>query len=152
MLKVNSNSLIVNRKKMKQEKGFSLIELIVVITIIAVITVIGVVNFSGTNAKARDGRRMGDLEKMRIALEIVRQVGSTYPGGTGNPTTRLSGLVPNYLQSVPVDPKSLTYSYYYNGTGVFSYTLDAHMEDVGSTNGAYGSNCGGTCNYRVTSP
>lgn len=131
------------------QKGFSLIELIVVMTIIAVITVAGVVSYTRANAKSRDSRRVGDLEKMRVALEMVKQVGGTYPVNTGS-TNAPSQLVPSYIQALPDDPKA-GYGYYYVGTA-YTYTLDAYMEDVGSTNGTYGTQCGGRCNYRVTSP
>ena len=133
------------------KKGFTLIELIVSVTIIAVLTAIAVVNFGGTNKKARDGRRMSDLEKVRVALEIYRQEKGTYPlsGGGSVPAS----LVPNYMQATPLDPKT-GFSYYYIGSG-YSYTLDAQMENLGSTNfNTGGNNCGGplNCNYRVISP
>ena len=70
--------------RIKSQKGFSLIELIVVITIIALISVAGMVSYSGTNKKSRDARRVADLEKMRIALEMIRQVGTTYPLSAGS--------------------------------------------------------------------
>lgn len=131
------------------KKGFTLIELIVSVTIIAVLTAIAVVNFGGTNKKARDGRRMSDLEKVRVALEINRQEKGTYPVATG---AIPASLVPNYMQATPIDPKP-GYTYYYVGSG-YSYTLDAQMENLGSTNGVYTNNCGGplNCNYRVISP
>jgi prepilin-type N-terminal cleavage/methylation domain-containing protein len=132
--------------KKKFENGFSLIELIVVITIISVITVIGVISFSGAQKKARDGRRMADLEKIRIALEMEKQVGSTYPAS-------LSVLEDNErLQLVPQDPKGFG-SYPYTGTN-YTYTVYAFMEDAGSTN-LTGSDLecgGGKCNYNVTNP
>lgn len=131
---------------MKNKNGFSLIELIVVITIIAVITVVGVVNFTEANKKARDSRRMSDLEKIRIALELIRQVGTTYP-------TTLNSLVPTYLQDIPDGPKKDFYDY--TRVTNFSYTLDASLEGIGSTNGNYTTSTCGTgfvCNYRIKSP
>ena len=56
---------------MKNKKGFTLIELIVSITIIAVLTVAGVISYGGANKKARDNRRMADLEKIRIQKIIA---------------------------------------------------------------------------------
>lgn len=130
-----------------KKKGFSLIELIVVVTIIAIVTVVGAVSFGGTNKKARDGRRMADLEKVRVALEMAKQVGNTYP-------LSLDLLVAGgYLQAVPSDPKAGKI-YNYSASSLYTYTLDAELEDLGSTNGSYGADCGaGTvCNYRVTNP
>lgn len=133
------------KKNSEKRKGFTLIELMVSITIIGVITVIAVINFGGTNKKARDGRRMADLEKIRVALELNRQEKGVYPAAT-------STLVTNgYLQAVPTDPKA-GYSYVYTIGTSYTYTLSAQMENLGSTNGSYGAGCGGTCNYRVVSP
>ncbi|MFA6518673.1 MAG: type II secretion system protein [Candidatus Shapirobacteria bacterium] len=123
---------------MKSKRGFSLIELVVVITIMAVITALVSVSFAGAGKRGRDSRRMADLEKIRVALEMIRQVGVTYPSDDDR-------LVPDYIQALPKDPKGG--SYLYSGGG-YVYTLDATMEDVGSTTGDYG----GGYNYRVTNP
>lgn len=108
-----------------KNKGFTLIELIVVVTIIAVLTVVGVVSYSGTNKKARDSRRMADLEKIRIALELYRQgTGSTYP-------VDKDSLVPTYLQAFPIGPKGDVYTYD-RPTG-YTYTLTAGLEGIGTS-------------------
>ncbi len=126
-----------------RRKGFTLIELIVSVTIIMVMTMLAVVSYSGTNTRARDSRRKADLEKVRMALELYRQQNDGYPASSAL-------LVPNFLQAWPSDPRS--YAYYYLRLSAYTYTLDARMEDIGSTTGGYGANCGGTCNYRVTNP
>ena len=104
--------------------AFTLIELIVVITIIAVLSVVSMVSFSRMNVRARDARRIQDLQKIASALELIKQVGKTYP-----PTT--SSLVPNYLQILPKDPKAPypTYAYSRSG-GNYKYTLTATLEDA----------------------
>lgn len=127
---------------MKNKKnGFTLIELIVVITIIAVLTVAGIVSYSGTNKKARDSRRMADLEKIRIALELYRQgTGSTYP-------LLLDSLVDKeYLQSIPTDPKNIGTTYLYTPSiNGYKYIIKASVEDLGVTNIAGGY-------YQVSNP
>jgi len=120
----------------------------VVITIIAVITAIGMVSYGGSNKKARDSRRMADLEKFRVALEMARQIGATYPSS-------LSTLVTmNLMSATAVDPKP-DYSYYYViGATKYTYSLYARMEDLGSTNSGSTGTCGSglSCNYVVTNP
>ena len=111
-----------------KQQGFTLIELIVSVTIIAILTVVGMVSFSGTNKKARDSRRMADLENIRMALELYRQgTGSSYPDidDTGAP------LVDKYIKELPKDPKEKT-SYEYGHDG-YTYYVCAKVEDVGST-------------------
>ena len=134
-------------KKLKNKKtGFTLIELIVVITIIAVLSVIAIVNYGGTSKKSRDGRRMADIEKVRIALELYRQENNGYPATDDVQTS----LVTKYIQQWPKDPTSFLYSYARPST--YQYAISAHMEDMGSTNVSEVSGCGGTCNYQAINP
>jgi len=113
---------------MNKKKGFTLIELIVVVTIIAILTVVGMISYSGTSRKARDNRRMADLEKIRVALELYRQgTGSTYPS-TSNYNN--GALIPTYIQSIPTSPKGETYSYSQTGTG-YTYTITTTLEETG---------------------
>ena len=128
-----------------KQKGFTLIELMVSITIIGILTVIAVINFGGTNKKARDGRRMADLEKIRVALEINRQEKGTYPAALSALTTD------GYLQAIPFDPKA-GFTYLYDPISNYSYSLSAQMENSGSTNVPSFVGCGGVCNYKVLSP
>ena len=81
------------------------------------------VSYSGTSKKARDNRRMADLEKIRIALELYRQnVGTSYPALS-------SSLVPSYLQNLPKDPKTnQDYDYTHSG---YTYTITATLEETG---------------------
>jgi prepilin-type N-terminal cleavage/methylation domain-containing protein len=109
----------------KTKQGFTLIELIVVITVIALITVVTMVSFGGVNRKSRDSRRMADLEKYRIALEIARQVGSTYPNSLDELVTM------NLISDITKDPKGADYAY---TSTEYTYVLSASVEDPGSTN------------------
>lgn len=139
-------------KKTRNNRGFTLFELLVSISIIAILTAVAVVSYGGLNKKTRDSRRMADLEKIRISLEAARQIGNSYPSS-------LSTLVSNnYLDKLLTDPKGVGWSYFYRvgGAGV-GYTLCAQMEDLGSTNTS--TNCGtgnpcgsGSCNYRLKNP
>lgn len=53
-----------------QDKGFTLVELLVVITIIAILSVIGITVFSGVQKNARDARRRGDIDALAKAAEL----------------------------------------------------------------------------------
>ncbi|MFA6007205.1 MAG: type II secretion system protein [Candidatus Shapirobacteria bacterium] len=130
----------------KNKKAFTFIELIVVITIIAVLSVAGVISYSSANKKSRDARRISDLEKMRMALEMVRQTGTTYPDNN----SYVNVLSPNYLQTIPVDPKSGRYQdYYYNiGSNGYTYSIQVSMESVGYTC----LTCTPGFSYKVTNP
>ena len=111
---------------MKNKAGFTLIELIVSVTIIAVLTVIGVISYAGASQKARDGRRVADLEKIRIALELYRQNVGSYPAS-------LTDLETEYMQQLPVGPKGEDYGTDYTATA-FTYTIDVVVESAGTSN------------------
>jgi general secretion pathway protein G len=133
-------------KRFKKKNGFTLIEIIVAITIIAVVTAVAAVSFAGTNKRARDSRRMADLEKIRVALEMAKQIGATYPASLGMLVTG------GYIQNVPSDPRSNAYRYERGASSNYVYDLYAVMEDIGNTNYTGGIGCTATCNYRVSSP
>ena len=87
------------------KRGFTLLELIVVITIIGILTTFGYLNYATSLEKSRDGKRKADLEQIRSALEMYRADETQYPL-TGN----LSILDPDYI-SLPTDPKGFAYNY-----------------------------------------
>jgi prepilin-type N-terminal cleavage/methylation domain-containing protein len=136
-------------KKINKKNGFTLFELLVTISIIAVMTAVAVMSYGGISKRSRDAKRMADLEKIRIALEAARQVGSSYPGGIGG-TANLTG----YLQQWPKDPKAGTF-YPYSGAA-YTYQICAFVEDVASTTtditGCVGVPNGYAGYYKVVNP
>lgn len=130
-----------------RRQGFTFIEVLVVTTIIAVLTMVGVTNFRVANQKARDGRRQGDLQQIRAALELYRTDENIYPT-----TDNLSLLTPSYIETLPTDP-TLGQLYPYTSVAGATYTLCASLELGTDTVTGCGS-CGATavCNYKVTSP
>jgi prepilin-type N-terminal cleavage/methylation domain-containing protein len=136
--------------------GFTLIELMVVMAIIVVVTVVGMVSYTGASMKARDARRMADLEKVSLALEMYRADKKAYPADL------TSGDFigdDNYLKKWPDDPKKDDYKYIYvRGVGTsYKYTISAYVENVGSSNMAPVGECGQgskskTCNYKINNP
>ena len=118
-----------------------MIELLVSATIIAVLSAIGLVSFRSANMKARNGKRMADLQQVRAALEIYRSDFPTYPNDTvTGDMANISDVAPNppggnlsdYLSSDSIiDPKTGTYDYSYDSDGI-TYTLCANMEPEGT--------------------
>lgn len=113
------------------KKGFSLVELLVVITIIAVLSVTAFVALGGQTAKAKNSKRMQDLGTIQSALEIYAIAkDSRYPasGDLG------SELTPKYLSKLLNDPSkdidgnSISYTYKVAGN-LKSYQLATTIED-----------------------
>lgn len=125
------------------KKSFTLIEILVVTTIIVLLTAVGVVSYSSFSKSSRDARRKADLDQVRAALEMYRSNEDAYPAGDW---VSLSVLTPNYIQSLPTDPKNSTYSYYYSGTAN-DYVIGAYLEaDTTAPTCATGCTVG-TCKY-----
>lgn len=79
----------------KKNKGFSLIELMVVISIIAILAVIGITIFSGAQKGARDAQRRSDVKNIIDALETKKGASKAdYSGITLATTDFSSGALP----------------------------------------------------------
>ncbi|MFC1627388.1 type II secretion system protein [Patescibacteria group bacterium] len=136
-----------------KNKGFSFIEILVVTTIIAVLTMVGVANFRVANQKAKDGKRKGDLEQIRAALELYRTDENEYPDGDIISADIIQSVGGNvYMSDVPDDPAN-GYDYYYTSDGM-TYSLCAALElDLTGSCTAGGADCGTeACNYQINSP
>lgn len=141
------------------KRGFTLIELLVVISIIGVLIGLSIFGLSGARQLSRDARRKSDLELIRSGIEIYKADCNVYPAtiSTGSPLsgsgTPSSCVVANtYIAKIPADPISGTRSYRYSSNGT-TYEICASLEQGSGTKTCGGSsNCGETCNYKVTNP
>ena len=89
-------------------RGFTLIELMVVITIIGLLASSVLVALGNARAKARDARRTADIRALMTALELYNNDNTGYPASAGDAiqnVTAISGLVPAYLDKLPIDPR-----------------------------------------------
>ena len=82
------------RKKMTNQKGFTLIELMVVIAIIGVLAAIAIPKFSESTASAKDAKLKADLRTLDSAIMMY------YVQATAYPTTP-ADLVPKYIAAWP---------------------------------------------------
>ena len=103
-------------------RGFTLIELLVVISIIAILTTIGMTVYTGTQRSARDAKRRGDIDAIKKALEVNKQI-SGYQAISG--TWFTAGIIPTEPKNTPGD-----YVARYTGCG------NPAVED-GYTNGCW---------------
>ena len=68
---------------MKKHKGFTLIELIVVMSIIGVLATLIINNLNDARARARDSKRKTELTQLKTALRIYYNDYQTYPAHPG---------------------------------------------------------------------
>ena len=83
------------------QRGFTLIELMVVISIIGILAGIAVVQVKNMQRKARETALRKDLHDMREAIDNFYADKQRYPGD-------LNELVPKYLRTIPKDPITKT--------------------------------------------
>jgi prepilin-type N-terminal cleavage/methylation domain-containing protein len=139
-------------------KGFTLVELLVIVSIISVLSVIGITIFGNITSSARDAKRKADLQILSDALELYFNKNNYYPvanftGQAPNGPVEFSGsndsvnpwipdLAP-HLAQFPTDPINnassqggtfggVAYYYLTGGTDCdrpSAYTLIAFLEN-----------------------
>ena len=88
-------------KKMNMSKGFTLIELMIVVAIIGILAAIAIPQFANLVSKSQEGRTKANLGTIRSALSIY--YGDTegwYPSAANNNLALLTNGF-RYLQAVP---------------------------------------------------
>lgn len=96
-------------EKFKIKKGFTLLEMLVVVGIIAILVGIGAVSYSTAQKKSRDAKRKADLHAIRNALEQYYSVcGYQYPGSITSSIICTSPSIA-VMPTVPPDPKTTPY-------------------------------------------
>lgn len=110
---------------MNTRRGFSLAELLVVIAIIGLLASVGLASFSRVQLKARDARRMSDVQSIGKALALYDVNVGAFPISVSTTTLTGSDAVSLALQSagaIPVVPRDLAsptteYTYSSNASG-----------------------------------
>lgn len=111
----------------KQQNGFTLVEILVVIAIISILAAVVVSSLNKTKGRTDDMRRRSDLVQIRNALMMYYEDNGAYPimpywngigssacGGPGTGTASgasayIPNLIPKYwVQQLPTDPSSPT--------------------------------------------
>jgi general secretion pathway protein G len=93
-----ASSLIPHsRIRQAAQRGFTLIELMVVVTIIGILAAVAVSNVKYAHQKAREAALRDDLYEMRKAIDSFYADKQRYPA-------TLEELVPQYMRKVPLDP------------------------------------------------
>lgn len=79
------------RRNFSDSKGFSLIELLVVITILAIISTVAYTSFSGATDKAKNSKRVENLASIETALQAFKQEKQYYPMPSAKSATNYWG-------------------------------------------------------------
>lgn len=115
-----------DREYLASQRGFTLIEMMIVVAIIAILVSILVPNFIRARAQAQTAACEANLKEIATALELYETDNEKYPAsGTVNASN--TDMQP-YLKQTPVDPAAGPSAYYTftvtgGGASTATYTI-----------------------------
>lgn len=131
---------------LQNKKGFTIIELLIVIAIIGLLATISMVALNGARLKGRDAKRVGDIRQVQTALELYFNDQNSYPVTAttltlGSASARVLcdtvagfqadavGCNKIYMGIVPTNPAPGGVAYSYSGASL-SYSIGFSLEDA----------------------
>jgi prepilin-type N-terminal cleavage/methylation domain-containing protein len=112
-----------------KKKGFTLFELLVSISIIAILTALATISYSAAQKKARDSKRIQDMDAIQKAEEQWYLTNNSTYNTACTPGSVWRDTVGNIAFTVPNDPKSTAHYYVNCPSGTHLYCYCAQMEN-----------------------
>lgn len=111
---------------MKNQRGFTLLEMMVVVAIIAILAGILIPNFTRARAQAGMSACMANEKTIATALELYYTDNQKYPASANVDATFVKTMN-GYMNQIPIDPTAGAAAYYQyalsSSGGVISYAI-----------------------------
>lgn len=127
--------------KQAHQKGFTIVELLIVIVVIGILAAIVIVSFNGIQSRARDTSKESSVGGLMKGIELYNAENGNYPsaGCADNNGCAVSGLtsvlVPTYIAAMPNNLTGVSYARSTNGTGYgLNVPYEARPRCVAGTN------------------
>jgi len=134
-------------------RGFTIVELLIVIVVIAILAAISIVAYNGIQQRGRDSNRQSGLANIQKALELYYVDNGQYPPSTSCGSTSInshwcssndnswstfqSRITNNFISALPTDPTNTT-GINITGSSGYSYGYFSHTsEKCGSQPGQW---------------
>ena len=136
--KVENIDVVNKMKNLKSKRGFTLVEILIVIAIIGILASIALIGLGGSRVKARDAKRIAEVKQIQTALELYLNRCGFYPGPSNCAGGFSAQSSPSWAQVVAAlqsdtsvtnvpskDPSGNDYLYATDGQ---SYVIGARLE------------------------
>ncbi len=132
----------------RRERGFTIVELLIVIVVIAILAAITIVSYNGISTRARYSVMQQDIEAMNKAVLLYYADNGKYPstgttaGNAIGANPAIPGITPTYMSQIPTIPddgKGGYYAYLWSANGadykiVRLSTSTANLPSIEATN------------------
>ncbi|MFA5117256.1 MAG: type II secretion system protein [Candidatus Omnitrophota bacterium] len=141
---------------MLQKRGFTIMELLIVIAVISILVGIALPRFRGMQDEGRIAQAKGELRTLQSAVESYYiHNNNTYPAASATWETSLTGATPNIIGTALTDPFNSSTQYGYATDGatpvkyyvIYSVGVGGNGSAAISTAGVITETNGSSCIY-----
>src|SRR5690606_31734057 len=99
---------------MKSQKGFTVLELLIIIGMIGLLVGLALVGLNNARQKSRDDSRVSNVQLVQIALEEFKSICRNYPNNldtSANNCLLASATFADFLPAIPQNPGNTQFMY-----------------------------------------